>query len=70
MIECFADDMPPYAAGLAQQLAQQFWRITRAADEAAGDGDDADDDDGVCVWGGCLCGCVGRAWGGGGAWEA
>jgi len=42
VIEKFRDDMAPYATGLCQQLAQQFWRITSSGEEAEGE----DDDDG------------------------
>lgn len=42
VIERFAADMAPYATGLAQQLAQQFWRIV----SAGGEGGEGDDDEG------------------------
>jgi hypothetical protein len=44
VIERFASDMAPYAAGLAQQLAQQFWRIVSAGEGGDDDGDDGGDD--------------------------
>ncbi len=58
VIERFAADMAPYAAGLAQQLAQQFWRITSSAEQGGDDEDDDGGDDGArwawmvgCFWG-------------------
>ena len=43
MIERFAADMAPYATGLAQQLAQQFWRIVSAGEGGEGGGDDGNE---------------------------
>lgn len=47
MIEKFSSDMAPYAVGLAQQLAAQFWRIVGAGggQEGADAGDDEDGGD-------------------------
>ena len=45
VIERFAADMAPYATGLCQQLAQQFWRITAAGEGAEGGDDDEDGGD-------------------------
>ena len=39
MVERFSGDMAPYAVGLCQHLAQQFWRIVASED-------DEDDDEG------------------------
>lgn len=43
VIERFAADMAPYATGLAQQLAQQFWRIVSAGEGGEGGGDDGNE---------------------------
>ncbi|KAL4855989.1 Importin beta-like SAD2 [Chlorella vulgaris] len=47
VIEKFADDMAPYAAGLMQQLVLQFWRIVSDGEgEAEGGGGAGNDEDG------------------------
>ncbi|PSC72993.1 importin beta-like SAD2 [Micractinium conductrix] len=53
VIERFAADMAPYATGLCQQLAQQFWRITAAGEGAEGGDDDEDggDDGALAAYG-------------------
>lgn len=59
VIEKFADDMAPYAAGLMQQLVLQFWRIVSDGEgEAEGGGGAGNDEDGGDDGGQRLCGAV------------
>lgn len=53
VIERFSDDMAPYATGLCQQLAQQFWRIVSSGEGGEGGDDDEDggDDGALAAYG-------------------
>jgi hypothetical protein len=73
VIERFAADMAPYAAGLCQQLAQQFWRITSSAEGAGGEdgeGDADGGDDGECGYRNALVQPCGSGCTGLGCWKA
>lgn len=46
IVEKFGDEIAPYAANLATQLAGAFWKYTQATED---DGEDDDADTGVCA---------------------